>query len=232
VTLDQAKALAGRFADLGGATVQQTALASEVQGKIPSYNIQLQAGGKPTDVITVDVSKQGGQVVSLLNQRTVSATKLTDGQALDRAGAFLNSRGLTGFVSTYALREQNIATVSFAYKQGNVVIYPDQVKLQVALDNGQILGYEALGYLTSHHQRVIAAPAISAETAKSKLSPRVQALSERLALIPTSSKGEVLTYEFKTKLGNDLFLVYINAQTGEEEQILKLLNLTNGTLTL
>ena len=57
-------------------------------------------------------------------------------------------------------------------------------------------------------------------------------LSERLALIPTSSKGEVLTYEFKTKLGDDVFLVYINAQNGEEEQILKLLNLPNGTLTL
>jgi germination protein YpeB len=232
VTLDQARDLARRFADLGGATVQQTVLASEVQGKIPSYTIQLRTGDQPTDVITVDVSKQGGQVVSLLNPRTVPATKLSDEQALSRAGDFLNSRGLTGFVSTYALRGQNIATVSFAYKQGNVVIYPDQVKLQVALDNGQILGYEALGYLTAHHQRVIAVPAISAETAKSKLSPRVQALSERLTLIPTSSKGEVLTYEFKTKLGNDVFLVYINAQNGEEEQILKLLSLPNGTLTL
>jgi hypothetical protein len=42
----------------------------------------------------------------------------------------------------------------------------------------------------------------------------------------------VLTYEFKTKLGNNVFLVYINAQNGEEEQILKLLNMPNGTLTL
>lgn len=232
VTLDQARNIAGRFADLGGATVQQTVLANEVQGKIPSYSIQLRTGNKPVDAITVDVSKQGGQVVSLLNPRTVSTTKLSDEQALTRAENFLNSRGLTGFVSTYALRGQNIATISFAYRQGNVVIYPDQVKLQVALDNGQVLGYEALGYLTAHHQRVIAAPVISATEARSRLSPRVQALSERLALIPTSSKGEVLTYEFKTKLGNNVFLVYINAQNGEEEQILKLLNMPNGTLTL
>lgn len=232
VTLDQARDIAGRFADLGGATVQQTALANEVRGKIPSYSIQLRTGNKPADAITVDVSKKGGQVVSLLNPRTVSTTKLSDEQALARAGDFLNSRGLTGFVPTYTLRGQNISTISFAYKQGNVMIYPDQVKLQVALDNGQVLGYEALGYLTAHHQRVIAAPVISAAEAKSKLSPRVQALSERLALIPTSSKGEVLTYEFKTRLGDDVFLVYINTQNGEEEQILKLLNLPNGTLTL
>ena len=171
-------------------------------------------------------------MVSLLNPRTVAVARLSDDQALARAEDFLNSKGLTGFVPTYTLREQNILTASFAYKQGNVVVYPDQVKLQVALDNGQVLGYEALGYLTAHHQRVIAAPAISAAEARARISPRVQVLSERLALIPTSGKGEVLTYEFKTKLADDTFLVYINAQNGEEEQILKLLNLPNGTLTV
>jgi germination protein YpeB len=232
VTLDQAKGIAGQFADLGGATVQQAVLANEVQGKIPSYAIQLRIGNKPTDVITVDVSKKGGHVVSLLNPRVVPATRLSDEQALAKGEDYLNSRGLTGFVPTYTMRAQNIATISSAYKQGNVVIYPDQVKLQVALDNGQILGYEALGYLTAHHQRAIAAPAISAAKARSMLSSRIQVLSERLAIIPTSSQGEVLTYEFKTKLGNDVFLVYINAQNGDEEQILKLLNQPNGTLTI
>ncbi len=229
VTLDQARDIAGRFADLGGAAVQQITLANEVRGKIPSYNLQLRSG---TGVITVDVSQKGGHVVSVLNPRTVAVAKLSDAQALARAQDFLNSKGLTGFIPTYTLRTQNILTASFAYKQGNVVVYPDQVKLQVALDNGQVLGYEALGYLTAHHQRVIATPAISAAEARAKISPRVQVLSERLALIPTTSKGEVLTYEFKTKLADDTFLVYINAQNGEEEQILKLLNLPNGTLTV
>jgi germination protein YpeB len=232
VTLDQAKNIAGRFADLGGATVQQTVLANEVRGKIPSYGIQLRINSAPADAITVDVSQQGGQVVSMLNPRTVLTTKLSDQQALSVAENFLSSRGLTGFMPTYNMRDQNVSTISFAYQQGNVTIYPDQIKLQVALDNGQVLGYEALGFLTSHHQRVLATPAISAAQARSKLSPRVQALSERLALIPTSSKGEVLTYEFKTQLGNDVFLVYINAQNGDEEQVLKLLNLPNGTLTM
>jgi germination protein YpeB len=232
VTLDQAGAIAGRFADLAGATASPAVLANEVQGKIPSYSLQLRPGAQPADTITVDVSKQGGQVVSLLNPRAVSTAKLSDQQALTAGENFLNSRGLIGFVPTYSLRRQNIATISFVYMQDRVVIYPDQVKLQVALDNGQVLGYEALGYLTAHHRRVIAAPVISAAEARSRLSPRIQALSERLALIPTSSKGEVLTYEFKTRLGNNVFLVYINAQNGEEEQILKLLNLPNGTLTL
>jgi germination protein YpeB len=232
VSFDQARTIATGFADLGGSTVQQTALANEVMGKIPSYAIRLRTGSNPTDAITVDVSKQGGQVVSVLNPRIASAAKLSDDQAVSRAEAFLQSKGMTSFVPTYTLRQQNISTISFAYKQGSVVVYPDQIKLQVALDNGQVLGYDALGYLTAHHRRAIAPPAISAADARSNLSPRAQVLSERLALIPTSSKGEVLTYEFRTKLGDNTYLVYINAQNGEEEQILKLLNLPNGTLTI
>ncbi len=168
----------------------------------------------------------------MLNPRMVTTTRLSDDEAVARAQEFLNARGLTSFMPTYTLREQNVLTLSLVYKQDNVVIYPDQLKLQVALDNGQVVGYEAMGYLTSHHQRVITVPTLTQAKAKSKLSPRIQALSQRLALIPTSSKGEVLAYEFKTKLANDVFLVYINAASGEEEHILKLLNLPNGTLTL
>lgn len=232
ITLDQAKDIAGRFVDLGGAAVQQTALASEIRGKIPSYSIQLRTGGSPTDVVTVDVSKQGGHVVFILNPRRLASAALSDDQARAKAQEWLASRGLTGFVPTYTLREQNILTISFACRQGNVIIYPDLIKLQVALDNGQILGYEALGYLTSHRQRALPAPAISMARAKSRLSSRVQVLSQRLALIPTSARGELLAYEFKTKLGDETFLVYINARSGEEEQILKLLDLPNGTLAL
>jgi spore germination protein len=232
VTLEQAKDIAGRFTDLGGATVQQTTLSSEIRGKIPSYSLQLRTGVGAADIITVDVSKQGGHVVFILNPRRPAAATLSDEQARAKAEEWLTSRGLTGFVPTYTLKEQNILTISFAYRQGDVIIYPDLIKVQVALDNGQILGYEAMGYLTSHRQRALPAAAISMDRARGRLSSRVQVLSQRLALIPTSAKGELLAYEFKTKLGKETFLVYINAENGEEEQILKLLDLPNGTLTL
>ncbi len=232
VSLDQAKQIARSFADLGGAAVQQTVVSGEVRGKIPSYSLALRTGNGPQDAITINVSKQGGHVVLLLNPRPVAAAKLTDDQARTQALSFLNSRGLTGFMPSYTLRQQNVLTISFVSTQDAVAVYPDQVKLQVALDNGQVLGYEALGYLTSHHRRALPSPKITAAQAKAKLSPRIQVLSERLAVIPTTSKGESLAYEFKTKLADETFLVYINAQSGEEEHILKLLNLPNGTLTL
>ena len=55
----------------------------------------------------------------------------------------------------------------------------------------------------------------------------------RLALIPSPGQNELLTYEFKC-LGrnNQNVLVYVNATTGEEEQILILVINENGVLTV
>ena len=54
-------------------------------------------------------------------------------------------------VPTYAMRADNIAVIPFAPEIDDVLIYPDLIKVNVALDNGEVVGYEALGYIMSHH---------------------------------------------------------------------------------
>ena len=56
-------------------------------------------------------------------------------------------------------------------------------------------------------------------------------MSEGLALIPTKWHTEVYCWEFKGKVEDNEFLVYINAQTGKEEDILLIVNTPDGTLT-
>ncbi|KUK31936.1 MAG: Spore germination YpeB [Thermoanaerobacterales bacterium 50_218] len=232
ITKDQAIEIARKFIDLRGSKIQEARIAGETRGKIPAYSVEFRIGEKPWEIISVDVSKKGGHVVYMINPRSVDTSKLTNDQILEKALSFLESRGLKDMVATYILKEENVATVSFVWKQDGVVIYPDLIKVQVALDNGQIVGFDALGYLTSHHKRSLPEPRVSWEQARAKLSPRVELLAERMAVVPTSGQREVLTYEFKTKLDDDTFLVYINALTGDEEHILKLLETPNGTLSL
>ena len=64
-------------------------------------------------------------------------------------------------------------------------------------------------------------------------SPELDILSHRLALIPTGGEYEVLTHEFKCQSADGRHvLVYINAQTGQEEKILILLEDESGTLVI
>ena len=53
-----------------------------------------------------------------------------------------------------------------------------------------------------------------------------------MAIIPKDNKTEVLTYEFKGTVDEREFIVYINAETGREEDILIVLNTPNGILTI
>ena len=56
---------------------------------------------------------------------------------------------------TYYLKQDGIVTINYAYKQDEVTVYPDLIKLKVALDNGEIMGIETKGYLNSHEKRKI-----------------------------------------------------------------------------
>ena len=133
---------------------------------------------------------------------------------------------------TYYLKQDGIITINYAYKQNNIIMYPDLVKLKIALDNGEILGMETTGYLNSHHERDKITPAINIEDAKKTLNNDLEILSEGLAVIPTEWRTEILCYEFKGKVGDTEFLVYINAENGREENILVIIDTPNGILTM
>ena len=135
---------------------------------------------------------------------------------------------------TYYLKQEGIVTINYAYTQDNVVVYPDLIKVKVALDNGEISGVETTGYLNNHEERKIQNIKITQEEAKKTLNKELEIISEGMAIIPTEWKTEILCYEFKGKVEDKReFLVYINAENGrEEEDILVINNTPNGTLTM
>ena len=132
---------------------------------------------------------------------------------------------------TYYLKQNGIVTINYAYLQDEVTVYSDLIKLKVALDNGEILGIETMGYLNSHEERNIGDIKISKEDAAKNLNKKLDIKSENLAIIPTEWKTEILCWEFKGTIDGMDFLVYVNANTGKEEDILIIINTPNGTLT-
>ncbi len=53
----------------------------------------------------------------------------------------------------YYLRYDGTVLFNFVYKEQNITIYPDLVKVKVALDNGEIVGFDASTYYLNHHNR-------------------------------------------------------------------------------
>lgn len=180
----------------------------------------------------ISISKIGGHVVLANSNKNVKAEVISQEQANEIGINFLNSHGISNMKPTYYLKQNGIVTINYAYVQENVTVYSDLIKLKIALDTGDILGIETTGYLNSHYVRSFTEPKISQAQARSKINKNLDITSEGMALIPTEYQTEILCWEFKGYVKDRQFLVYINVETGKEEDVLVILETPDGTLTM
>ena len=197
---------------------------------VPSYTFNVK--NQNDESITISISKKGGHIVYLNSDRQVKDENLTQDQANEKGKQYLNSKGFQNMKQTYFLKNEGVMTINYAYEQNGVIMYPDLIKVKIALDDGQILGIETTGYLNNHTQRDISKIKITKEQAKEKLNKNLNIQSEIFAVIPTEWKTEVLCYEFKGKIEETEYLVYINAENGDEQEILIITNTPNGQLAM
>ena len=213
-------------ADFLGIDKNKLASTGDTQGNMPCYNFS------DSDKINISVTKLGGFVVYTLNSRYAGEATVSVEEATQKALDFLAVRGITNMVQSYYAISDGIATINFAYQTDNVICYPDLIKVCVALDNGDILSFDAINYLMNHSERQLSAPKITKEQAAQSVSKYLSVQSVRLAVIPTDSANEKFCYEFtcKSSAGSDV-LVYINCENGCEEEILLMLYTDNGVFT-
>ncbi len=200
------------------------------EGTIPAYDFSI--NNKEDENINIAISKKGGHIIFMNWNRDVKNEIISEEQVEQKSKEFLENKGFKNMQETYYLKQEGIATINYAYSQDGVIMYPDLIKVKVALDDGEILGIETTGYLNNHTIRDITKVKITKEEAKKNLNKNLNIQSEKFAVIPTEWKDEILCYEFKGKVEEREFLIYINAENGREEDILIITNTPNGTLTM
>lgn len=203
---------------------------SEQDGKLPLYVFEVKLSGFDT-LKTLYVTKEDGRVYQMISDRNSSTENISIDEAEKKATEYINSLGIENIVPTYYLKSENMVTISFAATQDDVIIYSDLIKVKVALDNGEIMTYEADGYIYNHKEREISASK-TIDEAREVLYKDLSIENERLCIIPTDSKDEVLVYEFEGVIDDNRFLVYVNANNLVEEKIYILLETEGGTLAM
>lgn len=223
LTQEEAKKIAAQALNTAGDKIVSD---TDEDSNMPSYCF---AGQDANLAIT----KQGGLLSYMLKNRVVENQQATADECISAALEYLQSLGISDMKKTYYEISDNIITINFAAQQNDVTCYTDLIKVSVAMDNQEILKYDARGYITNHKQRDDLSAGISVEEAQKSLSPLLTVEQCNLTVIPTSGQNEVLCYEFKCHSDSDEnILVYVNAKTGAEENLLLLAISENGTLTL
>lgn len=222
VSKEKALEIASDFIGIDKSTLR---FDSETNGVIETYNFFV-------DSINISVCKKGGAVLYLLGSSSAGESVISPEQAVENAKNFLSAKGYENMKESYYSTQDGICTVNFAYENEGVICYPDLIKLSVSLETGNIISFDARGYIMNHTDRPPVQSKISADEAKMSVSDYLTVMSSRLAVIPTDYKTEKTAYEFHCKTPDEQeVLVYIDVLTAKEDDILLLLYSDGGILT-
>ncbi len=232
--ITEAEAIAVAAAFLGQERVTRAEKGVDTGGPVPAFGVSLEL---PDLRITAAVTKQGGKMLWMTPESAGFESYLDVEECTVHAKAFLTSRGFGEMASSYYQQYNGIAVISFAAVQDGVMLYPDLVKVQVRMDTGAVIGLEANNYWMNHVTRERLHPKLSEAEARAYLSSRLSNAEARLCVIPVddglgSGRTELLCWEFDGTYADSRYLVYIDAETGEEARVLKVVLGNGGVLTL
>ncbi len=181
---------------------------------------------------TIAITKQGGKPCYMLSSEFSGETKIKYSEAIRNAQNYLKKIGYDNMKESYYFTDDGICTINFASIKDNVIMYPDLIKVSVCLETGNILAFDASGYIANHVERNDLKIKISKADAENVLNEQLEIIDTQLCVIPTEWSTEQLCYEIHCKTDNNQdLLVYIDCQTGEEDNILILLYSDGGVLT-
>lgn len=225
VNLGQAMTIASEF--VGMERVNEVSSTSHVTGgSIPAWGVAVHTSDL---LLNLEVTRTGGKVL-MMSPETAGFEPLRSSEdCIEAASAFLNSREFSNMERVWSQVYDGMCVVTFAPVQEGVLIYPDLITVQVRMDTAEVVGLEARGYWMNHTPRRLSEPALSEEEARARLSPEVTEQGARLCIIPQES-GELMCYEFTVTRGDETYLIYIDAATGREAALHKIVMLENGAM--
>lgn len=170
---EKALKVAARFLEKNPSQIK---LLYQTDGTLPVYGFECQNS-------IVEVSRQGGMIVTLSTDRNIHANTVPQDEARQKALQICEELGYKNLKCRYTSEKANVLTLELVGVSENVTVYPDRVTVRVALDNGEILGLDARRYLMSNTARQFELPLETPEGAS-------------LVLLPTDGQNEKLCYEY------------------------------------
>jgi len=197
------------------------------EGKFSTYNFDVKG-----DVdLYVSVTKLGGFLLNITAFGSGDEIKLSTEDGVALAEAFASDCGLKNMYSVWYQQTGNILYVNLAPIVNKVIYYPDLIKVKVDLSYGLVVGWEGVNYATNHVDRSFVS-SVGILEAQEKISPILTVTERNFTIIPDKYVGELSAYEFICTWKNYTYYIYIDSVTGEEANILRVVNTTNGDLLM
>ncbi len=196
---------------------------NETSGDFVTYDFEIEI---ENSTYTAQVTKRQGLLLTLCGYAESGEPSISTEKTQDLAIEFAKNAGFGDLIVTWLETRDNVAYINLAPTQNDVVLYPDLVKVKVDMYSQRIIGFEAKNYAFNHIERTFNFSKTLQET-EQKLGFDYIVLNTRKAIIALENDIEVAVYEFACERIGGLFYYYVDANTGEIVQILKVVD-SNG----
>lgn len=222
VSQEQALTIAAHI--LEDRQVQRVAPSAGTSGALPAYGITVETSDLR---LNLEITVQGGNLLWMMPETAAFDTLLDADTCRTSAAAFLEKLGYPAMEPTGWQQYGGLYVVSFVPLQDGVLLYPDLVHVQVRMDTGAVVGFEADSYLTNHVSRSFSLPTLTSDEAAAAVAPQAEVTNVRLALLRLNEE-EVLCHQVTATAEGETYLVFLDVQKGTTIAVQKLVVDENG----
>lgn len=198
-------------------------------GDFNTYNFVLNDGDNN---YYAQISVRDGILLELNSGQESNIHNYSEEECCTIALTFAQKLGFDNVVVVWDTQSDNFTYVNIAPLQSDVIIYPDEIKVKVSNETGSIVGWEAKSWAYNHIERKNLTPTINKNEAEKSVSIEMDIRTIKLAVIPNEFVGETLCWEFMCVYDASTYYVYIDANTGLQSQILKVVETDDGSLLM
>lgn len=194
----------------------------EINSRFETYTYHVT--NSDSQVLFVQVSKVGGHVITVSGQGSTSGVKnITEEDAKNIALDFAKQNGAENPQIVWIESVNNHIYLNIAPTENDIILYPDLVKVKVDMASGTVIGYDATNYFINHIPRALKKTGHNANEFKSNLPKDMTVKNQRLVLAPLDYNREVICFEYECEKEGATYYFYLNAENGEEENVLKVI---------
>lgn len=197
----------------------------ETKGNIPSFIFYSDSGESN---YAIEITKQGGKLLMYSESRPLGDAVVGYEEAVFHALKFAEDAGFPYMTPVFYENNGGILTVTLAPLINDVFYYTDIIKVEIALDTASVVGFNAEDYLMNHKDRAFPESATVAFDALASSNKGFFLRALKNVFIPTEYGSEVPCLEALGDFEDDTYLIYINAETGLQEEILLLSDSEEG----
>ena len=225
ITREQARQAAASYA---GTTADRVRDAADSGGMFEAFGFTAETD---SGSLSVQVTGQGGHLLWMMPETAEYEARVAQEECLKNARIYLADMGYGDMQQCFVQEYDGLVVANFAAVQDGVLLYPDQIKLQISRQTGTVVGAECTQYLMNHTRRHGLVPPLDAAQAQLTLSDKLDVQQSRLCIIPGDS-GERLCWEFFGMFMGEMYYAYVDARSAEAVEILRVAQTGQGETVL